>query len=358
MDHVHADETPLARLKLVGARLDQTSRRVNRPVTPVTRLVLNVVLLAMVVITPLVWTRLNFEVYDAPGNLMEPFIDTTTYLAAGERLNVGHELYRLQPGDRPVLEWPGLYTAPLLSPPPIAVMWRPLAAVGWGFAAWVIASWAVLLGTVVFLALRAGLWAVFLAIALSHAIGEQLAVSNANAFMPAAYLLMWRFRDSPWIGSIIALAASIKLAPIAMVAWLIGTRRWPALAVTAITGAAIFVIAGLGAGFHSYVDYLGTLSGNQATPLSVSGQTDLPWASYALLAGSVVAAIAVGRRYPTASWAIALVGSVLGTPALYASGLVSLIALTAPLVGTGRHLRFRPGFLTAMKPAAVEAATR
>jgi hypothetical protein len=329
----------------------------NRPVSPVTRLVLNVVLLAMVVVTPLIWTRLNFEVYDAPGNLMEPFIDTTTYQAAGERLNAGHELYRLQPGDRPVLEWPGLYTAPLLSPPPIAVIWRPIAAVDWGFAAWVIASWAVLLGTVVFLALRAGLWAVFLAIALSHAIGEQLAVSNANAFMPAAYLLMWRFRESPWIGSIIALAASIKLAPIAMVGWLIGTRRWPALAVTAVTGAVIFVVAGLGAGFHSYFDYLGTLSGNQPTPLSLSGQTNLPWASYALLAGGVVAAILIGRRYPTASCAVALLASVLGTPALYASGLVSLIALTAPLLGTGRHLRFRSGFL-ATKPAAVEAATR
>jgi hypothetical protein len=323
-------------------RLRHAFGRANQPVSPLTRVVLNVVLLAMVVITPLVWTRLNFEVYDAPDNLMDPFTDATTYLAAGERLNAGHDLYRLEAGDRPVLRIPGLYTAPLLSPPPIAVMWRPLAALDWGFAAWVIASWAVLLGTVVFLALRAGLWAVFLALALSHAIGEQLAVSNANAFMPAAYLLMWRFRDSPWFGSIIAIAASIKLAPIAMVGWLIGTRRWPALAVTAVTGVAIFVIAGIGAGFHSYLDYLGTLSGNQATPLSLSGQTDLPWASYLLLAGSVVAAIAVGRRYPTASWAIALVGSVLGTPALYASGLVGLLAVTAPLAFNGVNRRYSP----------------
>jgi hypothetical protein len=272
---------------------------------------------------------------------MEPFTDVTTYLAAGERLNAGHDLYRLQPGDRPVLQWPGLYTAPLLSPPPIAVLWRPLAAVDWGPIVWIVATWVVLWGAILFLVLRAGLWAVLLAVALSHAIGEQLAVGNANAFMPAVYLLLWRFRDRAWIGVLIAAAASVKLAPIAMAGWLIGTRRWAALAATAIAGAVIFVIGGLGAGFGSYVEYLGTLGGNTPTNLSLSGQLDIPWASYALLAGGTLLAIAIGRRYPTASWAVALLASVLGTPALYASGLVSLIALTAPLVGTGRALSWR-----------------
>jgi hypothetical protein len=125
-----------------------------------------------------------------------------------------------------------------------------------------------------------------------------------------------------------------------MTGWLIGSRRWRALAVTMTTGIAIFVVAGLGAGFGSYLEYLGTLGGNTPTPLSLSGQTDIPWASYALLAGGILTSIAIGRRYPTTSWAIALLASVLGTPALYASGLVSTLALTAPLVGTGRQLRF------------------
>ena len=80
-----------------------------------------------------------------------------------------------------------------------------------------------------------------------------------------------------------------------MAAWLIGTRRWRALAVTGLTGAVIFVVAGLGAGFHSYLDYFGTLGGNTPTPLSLSGQTDVAWAT-ALLAAGVVAAILVGRR--------------------------------------------------------------
>ncbi len=38
--------------------------------------------------------RANFVVYDEPGNLMNPYIDVTTYQAAGERLNAGHDLNR------------------------------------------------------------------------------------------------------------------------------------------------------------------------------------------------------------------------------------------------------------------------
>jgi hypothetical protein len=46
------------------------------------------------------------------------------YLAAGERLNAGHQLYALMPGNRPVDIHPPFWTVPLLSPPPIAVLFR------------------------------------------------------------------------------------------------------------------------------------------------------------------------------------------------------------------------------------------
>ncbi len=58
--------------------------------------------------------------------------DAPTYLAAGERLNAGHNLYALVAGDRPVLLDPPYWIVPLLSPPPIAVLWRPLALLGSG----------------------------------------------------------------------------------------------------------------------------------------------------------------------------------------------------------------------------------
>src|SRR5665811_226267 len=54
--------------------------------------------------------------------------DASNYYAAGQRLNVGHSLYgSLQRDDRPVPGYPAIYPAPLLSPPLIAVAWRPLA---------------------------------------------------------------------------------------------------------------------------------------------------------------------------------------------------------------------------------------
>src|SRR5450759_3186631 len=56
--------------------------------------------------------------------------DAGTYRAAAERLNAGHFLYRLIPGDRPMALHPPWVTVPLLSPPPIAVLWRPLALLG------------------------------------------------------------------------------------------------------------------------------------------------------------------------------------------------------------------------------------
>lgn len=317
----------------VIARIRAAFGRANRPLTPGVGRMLNVALLAFVIVTSLAWARANFLVYDEPGNLMDPFTDATTYLAAGERLNAGHDLYRLQPGDRPVLTIPGLYSAPLLSPPPIAVLWRPLAAIDWGYALWVGACWVVLLGTVVYVVLRGGLRGVLLVFLLSHAIGEQLAVANVNAFMPALYILVWRLRRSPASGALIGVAAAIKLAPLAMVGWLAGTRRWRAVLGAVIATLVMFLIGGVGAGFGSYTEYLRTLPGNTATALSLSGQTGIPLMSYAFLAGTSLAALLLGPRRPKASFVIALLGAVLGTPALYASGLVSLLALMAPFIG-------------------------
>src|SRR5688572_26142730 len=54
--------------------------------------------------------------------------DAFTYLAAGERLNAGHILYGLSPGDRPIHVEPPYWTVPLVTPPIIGVVWRPPAA--------------------------------------------------------------------------------------------------------------------------------------------------------------------------------------------------------------------------------------
>jgi hypothetical protein len=310
----------------------------RRAVSPLTRLVLNIALLILVVVTPLLWANANISFYNTPANLMDPFTDATTYLAAGERLNVGHDLYQLQPGDRNVLAWPGLYSSPLLSPPPIAVLWRPLAAVDWGFTAWIAFCWVVLLGTMLYVVLKWGLPGVVLAFILSFSIGEQLAVANFNALMPAIYILAWRYRDHVRSGALIGIAAAVKLSPVAMGGWLLGTRRWQALTGLALSLGVIFVFSGLGAGFGSYIEYLGTLQGNASSPESISHLTGIPMASYAVLVGGTIAAMALGRRWPKASFEVALLAAVLGTPALYASSLVSLLALSAPFLEGARGL--------------------
>jgi hypothetical protein len=53
--------------------------------------------------------------------------DAIVYLAGGERLNAGHLLYALSPGDRIVGIKPPFWTVPILSPPFMAVLFRPLA---------------------------------------------------------------------------------------------------------------------------------------------------------------------------------------------------------------------------------------
>ncbi len=259
------------------------------------------------------------------------FIDANTYLAAGERLNVGHPLYSLSPGDRPVLFVEGTSTAALLSPPPIAAIWRPIAAVSWGYEAWVAACWVALLGTVAYLVLRLGMLAVLAAIALSFGIGQQLADANVTSFFPGLLILSWNYRSKPWIGAAIGAMGAIKLAPFVVTGWLIGERRWRALAVAIATGLGMFLMGAIGAGPASYGDYLGVAQGAGSSPYSLSHLTGISWFSQAILAIGFVLAIALGR-YPRLSFGVAVVASTIGTPALYVASLVPLLALTAPLL--------------------------
>ncbi len=77
-------------------------------------------------------------------------------------------------------------TAPLLSPPPIAVIWRPIVLLPFGFAAWMVACWLAVLGTTFYLVYRTGLPGALVACILAPAIGEQLAAGNVAAFFPVA----------------------------------------------------------------------------------------------------------------------------------------------------------------------------
>ena len=299
--------------------------------TPATRRVIQALLLVIAIGAPLGFARAHFIDFDAPGNQLDAFTDANTYLAAGERLNAGHELYRLQEGDRPVLIIPDLFTQPLVSPPPIAVIWRPIAAIPFGIQLWIVACWAALLGTVAYLVLRVGPPAAFLALALSWPIGEELAVANVVSFFPAVLVLSWRYRRHAWIGVPLGVIAGVKLAPIAMAGWLIAERNLRALATMAAAIGGLVVVSVLGAGLNSFFEYLQIAPTLKPSPLSISGQTGVSWASYAVLAGGIAIAAAL-HRYPRVAYCVSVVTVAFGSPVVYIGGLVVLLALAAPLL--------------------------
>lgn len=299
--------------------------------SPATRRIIRALLLVIAVGTPLGFARAHFIDFDAPGNALYAFTDADTYRAAGERLNAGHELYRLQEGDRPVLIIPGLFTQPLVSPPPIAVIWRPIAALPFGYEAWIVACWVALLGTVVYLVLRVGPPAALLAFLLSWPIGEELAVANVVSFFPAIFVISWRYRRHPWIGAPLGAIAAVKLAPIAIVGWLVAERHLRALFAMAGTIAALVIVSVIGAGLDSFFEYLDIVPTLKPSPLSVAGQTGISWISYALLAGGVVLAATLRSR-PRLAFCVSILTVVLGTPVVYIGGLVVLLALAAPLL--------------------------
>jgi hypothetical protein len=279
----------------------------------------------------LLFAREMLIAWGAPdADLLDPFNDANTYRAAGERLNEGHQLYALQPGDRPVLLIDE-FSVPLVSPPPIAAIWRPLAVLPLGFALWVGAAWLALLGTVAYLVMKIGLPAAVLAAALSFPIGEQLVAANLTAFFPALLVLAWRHRADPRAGAVIGVLAGLKLAPAVMGGWFLGAHRTVGL-IWMLVGAIVTAIIGaIGAGAMSYVDYADVARSMPTSPMSLSGETGVTWLSPAALVAGTAFAAAVWRM-PRLSFAVAVATLVIGSPVLQFTTFTVLLAALAPLI--------------------------
>ena len=268
------------------------------------------------------------------GDLQDPWGDAITYLSAGERLNAGHPLYELQPGDRPVLILP-TYTAPLLSPPPIAAIWRALAAAPFGFVLWIAACWLALLGSVWFLVMRIGLPAAVLAAVLSWPIGEQLAAANVSAFIPVLLLITWVHRGDARLGAILGALAAIKLSPAVMGGWWIGHHRGHGV-LSFFVGLAVLAALGLwGAGWDAHVAYVGIAGTTDPSDLSIAGRLGAPWFPFvSLLVGTAIAG-ALGR-YPRLSFGVAYGAMLVATPAVYVATFSLLIGFLVPFVDRAR----------------------
>jgi hypothetical protein len=261
-------------------------------------------------------------------------------------LNAGHDLYRLGPGDRGVLLLPQTGDAPLVSPPPIAVLWRPLAALAVGFPLWIAATWILLIGTVIRLVLRTGLLAVIASVVLFDAIAQQLTVANVAAFFPALLLVAWDRRNAAWSGALTGVMAALKLSPGTGFGWIVGQRDAKRLAWGAAGLLALAAIGVVGAGIDAWIAYIGIARSTQPSPESLSGLTGLPWLSFAVLVGGT--ALAAVIRRDVWSFGIAVTASVLGSPALYHAGYIPLLVLTVPL---GEALRTQTGHRIARERA-------
>src|SRR6266545_2097206 len=142
--------------------------------------------------------------------------DAFTYLAAGERLNAGHALYALSPGDRPVDLKPPYWTVPLLSPPPIAVLWRPLAALPneLGLQVWWLGCAAIISATLAaMLRARPILMSVALLVFLVPLVFE-VPTGNVNGPLLGMVVAIWllaRGGHDRAAGALLAVAAAVKL---------------------------------------------------------------------------------------------------------------------------------------------------
>lgn len=129
---------------------------------------------------------------------------------------------------------------------------------------------------------------------------------------------------------VIGFMGSIKLAPAAMLGWTLGSGSRSSLAAAFMSVLALFALTWLVAGPANLAEYIPAVFAVRPSALSISSLTGIPWASFAVLAIGSAAAIVSGAR-PAVSFSIAVVTMTLGTPTLYLSGLVPLLAVLAPI---------------------------
>lgn len=295
--------------------------------------------------------------------------DSFTYLAAGERLNAGHSLYALVPGDRPVDLHPPLWTVPFLSPPPMGVLMRPIAllpgdtgAYAWWFACLLV------IGTVLAALVRrrpatTSVAVILLAIPIAYEIG----VGNVNGLLLAAAVACWILARDGRVavaGPLAALMFAVKLTPLAVGAWVVGVggRRGfiGFVAGLAVVGA----ISLLGAGLDAHLRYLDVARATATTGFSPFSPGDLARSiglpdplptllPTALLVGGSVLAWGLGARGRFGlGFGVAVVAWTFGSPVVNINTPTLLLALLAPLAWPWRSER------TADQPTGFDGARR
>ena len=280
--------------------------------------------------------------------------DAYVYLAAGERLNAGHELYALQPGDRPVEIKPPDWTVPLVSPPPIAVLWRPLAALPneLGVWLWYAAQLLAVAGVLIAFLRRIPVQTAIVIVVLVIPTVYEVGVGNVNSFLLLGLVLVWRSASSgreEAAGVLGAAMTAAKVTPGVTGWWLLVTGRTRGFAAFILAGVAILVVSVVGAGLDTHLEYLRILSDRSVvgvSPISVGGlaaQAGMPPAMANLVptlcAVLGLAAIWITRRDLALSYRTAVVTMILGSPAVQVNWFILLYALLAPTAWPAQEAR-------------------
>jgi alpha-1,2-mannosyltransferase len=295
--------------------------------------------------------------------------DAFVYLAAGERLNAGHLLYALSPGDRPMAMEPPYWTVPLLSPPPIAVLFRPLASLPNDVGAYI--WWALDIAAVsIALLLMVVRRPVLIGIALtvfSVPLVYELGVGNMNGLILLGLVLTWRataIGDERSAGVLTGLMAAFKLTPAILGWWLLTAGRWRAVGAAIATGLVVLAVSVVGAGLDAHLRFLGIVRDTAAVgarPLSLAGMAlyvgvpasianVLPTA--ALVVGTV--ATAVLRRRRDLAFIAAVMTIVFGSPTVSINWFIYLFACLAHFVWPLRDASLAPS----TSPEAVDGGVR
>ena len=281
---------------------------------------------------------------------MQPQSDVWAYFGAGQRLRDGHELYALQAGDLPVYVVPPYVTNPLLSPPLIGVIFRPLATFldPWvATHAWLWVSWIVFVVTIGLLIRRGSALLLGAFLVMAPAIALTRVSGNLNAFIVPMLVAAWWLGDRgkpAGTGAAIALAAALKVTPGFLIVWLVARRAWSGLVTFALAFGALglvpLVVAGP-ANTLAYLDVIRYTSGTGVSgwslPAALSGlRLDLP-ATVVLVGVAMVGSglVFVLRRRPGLSWAVANVVTVIANPVLHLVAASLLVPGLAPATTSG-----------------------
>jgi Glycosyltransferase family 87 len=273
--------------------------------------------------------------------------DAYIYYYAGQRLNDGHLVYALLPGDHQIGYEPPFFTVPLLSPPPIAVLFRPLAALPneSGVYMWWIATIVVLAAVILWMLRERPILVGLAVLVLSIPIVYQIGVGNLNGLIVAgivgAWYLLTRRRD--WAaGAAFALMTAFKITPGVFLWWLITQRRWDAFKAFVVTGLGVLAISVLGAGLQTHLEYLGIMRQTATigtTYLSLAGAARYIGVPAEIANMLPTLAIAVGavaiwllRHRPGAAYVVAILTMIAGSPVVQITWFTILVGTLAPIV--------------------------